>query len=380
VILVRGVTSLGWTCTEALTLHFSGFGPVMKVLTTQSRKMVRPGTCRIRPGGIAFVVMEDARSVQRILQAGQQQTVASKSISVQPYTAPPPGSPAASSGDGTSTSAGSASSARSSSEGPTMAMPAPAKVPATAGLPERPPRQFVCPAGEASSPGRQEAAAAATPPAPQLDCGLWVACRAGEGRAERGSSGTSQGAHGCSSDMGAARQDGTITRCLRSLGQEDPNRVILVRGVTSLGWTCTEALTLHFSGFGPVMKVLTTQSRKMVRPGTCRIRPGGIAFVVMEDARSVQRILQAGQQQTVASKSISVQPYTAPPPGSPAASSGDGTSTSAGSASSARRSSEGPTTCESANQARVRKAARGDESRVVGEAAREAALAGARVG
>ena len=72
--------------------------------------------------------------------------------------------------------------------------------------------------------------------------------------------------------------------CLKSLSQDDPNHVIIARRVHALGAASTEALTLHFSGFGPVRKVLTTQSKKAA--GRCKIRPGGIAYVVMADAKS----------------------------------------------------------------------------------------------
>ncbi|CAK0843608.1 unnamed protein product [Prorocentrum cordatum] len=89
-----------------------------------------------------------------------------------------------------------------------------------------PARRSAGPAGQlgnagaaATAPGRREAAAAAsTPGAEEPGCRTEEACPVG-----------------------------TLTSCLKLLGQEDPGRVVMVRRVNCLGSEAAGALTLHFS-------------------------------------------------------------------------------------------------------------------------------------
>ncbi|CAK0794558.1 unnamed protein product [Prorocentrum cordatum] len=178
----------------------------------------------------------------------------------------------------------------------------------------------------AGLPG-QPAGPPPTAAAAQADCQRACACRAGEHCAERVRRGPPEGASSLGCDSSGANQAGTIGSCLQSLCREDSRHVFVVRRVNTLGFEAPGALALHFSAFGRVRRVLATQSKVAAQSGRSRIRPGGIAYVVMADAESVGRILQTGPQQTVASRIISVEPYA--PLGGASADAARGGSTSA---------------------------------------------------
>ncbi|CAK0873550.1 unnamed protein product [Prorocentrum cordatum] len=218
-------------------------------------------------------------------------------------------------------------------------VPAPASAPAAAGEAGRragaPPRCHAGPPGRAAGPAAAAAAAAtpggavaaATVLAAQADCHEACACRAGGHCAGRVRRGPLEGASEFGYDPSRACQAGTIGSCLQSLCREDSQHVVIVRRVNALGFETSRALATHFSAFGRVRRVLVTQSKVVAPSGRSRTRPGGIAYVVMADAESAGRILQAGPQQTVASRSIAVEPYA--PLGGAAAAAARGGSISA---------------------------------------------------
>ncbi|CAK0836475.1 unnamed protein product [Prorocentrum cordatum] len=160
----------------------------------------------------------------------------------------------------------------------------------------------------AVTPGGQRAVAARTAAGTQ-GCQSAFACSSGEQCAERVRKGLAEGASSLGCDASGANQAGTIGSCLQSLCREDSEHVVVVRRVNTLGIETQGALAKHFSAFGRVRRVLATQSKVATQSGRSRVRAGGIAYVVMADAESVGRILQAGPRQTVASRSISVEPY-----------------------------------------------------------------------
>ncbi|CAK0805625.1 unnamed protein product, partial [Prorocentrum cordatum] len=100
---------------------------------------------------------------------------------------------------------------------------------------------------------------------------------------------------------------------LQALQKEDPDSVFVVRGIHVLGFESPQMLMAHFSTFGEVANVLVSNSKvKPYRRRSARqwrIRPGGIGFVVMADAASVERVLQAGSQQIVGGKSVVLEPF-----------------------------------------------------------------------
>lgn len=111
------------------------------------------------------------------------------------------------------------------------------------------------------------------------------------------------------------QQSLTLGDALRSLMQEDVGCLFLARGVNALGFESEELLTSHYSGYGRVRRVLVVHSKARCWSGgtlsaRTRLRPGSMAFVVMEDADVVERIVrEVGSEQTVAGKRIRVERF-----------------------------------------------------------------------
>jgi len=113
-----------------------------------------------------------------------------------------------------------------------------------------------------------------------------------------------------------AQRKETLGMHLTDMQTEDPRCVFIVRRITSMGFQSQEILTMHFSRYGEVSRVLVAHSK--VKPfrnnptAQPRIRPGSLGFVVMKTAESVELILAGGKEQTVAGVLICVQRFEQP--------------------------------------------------------------------
>jgi hypothetical protein len=104
----------------------------------------------------------------------------------------------------------------------------------------------------------------------------------------------------------------TLGLQLEKLQEEDPDRILIARKISGMGFDSVDLLTAHYSKFGSVFKVLVAHSK--VKPfqakgGQARIRPGSLGFVVMGSTESVQAILDVGKEQVVAGHRIWVEPF-----------------------------------------------------------------------
>lgn len=118
------------------------------------------------------------------------------------------------------------------------------------------------------------------------------------------------------SETHASDQSLTMGEAVRALTQEDTGCLFLVRRVNALGFESEELLRSHYSSYGRVRRVLVVHSRSRCWSGSgtlssrMRLRPGSMAFVVMEDPVVVERIIcQVGREQTVAGKRVRVERF-----------------------------------------------------------------------
>uniref|UniRef100_A0A7S1A065 RRM domain-containing protein n=1 Tax=Noctiluca scintillans TaxID=2966 RepID=A0A7S1A065_NOCSC len=100
---------------------------------------------------------------------------------------------------------------------------------------------------------------------------------------------------------------------LTDLQAEDPNRVLIARKISRMGFRSEEILAKHFSAYGSVKRVLVAHAKVKPRSGARHVRPGSLGFVVMENVEAVERILSAGAEQIVAKCPISVERFKQSP-------------------------------------------------------------------
>lgn len=97
---------------------------------------------------------------------------------------------------------------------------------------------------------------------------------------------------------------------LQALQQEDPQKVLIVRRIHTLGFHSAQKLQDHFSKFGPVKSVLVPYSRVKATPGRrARARTGNIGFVVMQSAHAAQTVLWEGDSQEILGHPIAVTQF-----------------------------------------------------------------------
>eukprot|EP00930_Biecheleria_cincta_P000489 TRINITY_DN10106_c0_g1_i1.p1 TRINITY_DN10106_c0_g1~~TRINITY_DN10106_c0_g1_i1.p1 ORF type:complete len:879 (+),score=201.08 TRINITY_DN10106_c0_g1_i1:199-2835(+) len=107
----------------------------------------------------------------------------------------------------------------------------------------------------------------------------------------------------------------TLRNHLSSLKDEDPRRIFIARRINKLGFESAEIVQHHFAQYGKVRCVLVAHSK--VRPwlsqtSSCRVRPGSLGIIVMEDVESVRRILALGELQIIAGHTTIVQRFSKP--------------------------------------------------------------------
>merc|ERR1740123_689905 len=91
----------------------------------------------------------------------------------------------------------------------------------------------------------------------------------------------------------------TLRMQLRSLIHIDSDRVLIVRKINRLGFASQAVLLQHFSWYGVVERVLVAHSRVKsgcAPPGSLRMRPSGLGFVVMSNVEEAQAILAQGNK------------------------------------------------------------------------------------
>ncbi|CAE8630038.1 unnamed protein product, partial [Polarella glacialis] len=110
----------------------------------------------------------------------------------------------------------------------------------------------------------------------------------------------------------------TLHLHLTDLQNEDPERVFITRRIGKMGFESQRMLEAHFSWYGKVRRVMVSNSKvKSMHTGKndSRIRPGSLGFIVMEDPKSVQLILNEGSRHVVAGCEIRVERFQQRPAG-----------------------------------------------------------------
>jgi len=110
----------------------------------------------------------------------------------------------------------------------------------------------------------------------------------------------------------------TMKSQLQALQFEDPAHVFIVRRLSKLGYSSSEALYLHFSQYGDVKRVHVSHSRaksmRLVsqRPSQSvqwRSRAAALGFIVMADSEATRRIIEDGPEHEVNGVTVSVHPF-----------------------------------------------------------------------
>jgi hypothetical protein len=98
------------------------------------------------------------------------------------------------------------------------------------------------------------------------------------------------------------------------LSQIDPLRIFVARKINRLGLSSAEHLKAYFSKFGIVDEVLVSHSidKSCMKQRGPRIRPAGLAFIVMHQAEDVVEILRHGSDHVVLGVSTCVSAYQRP--------------------------------------------------------------------
>jgi hypothetical protein len=102
-----------------------------------------------------------------------------------------------------------------------------------------------------------------------------------------------------------------IATHLNELEGEDPNKVLILRRINRLGFDSETILKGHYERYGPICKVLLSNSHAK-KPDTgfpVRLRPSGIGYLVFEHAESAAKALEAGETQFVAFAEIRVRAF-----------------------------------------------------------------------
>jgi hypothetical protein len=106
-------------------------------------------------------------------------------------------------------------------------------------------------------------------------------------------------------------QNNNLRSNLNKLSQFDPACIFLVRKINRLGLNSADFLKEYFSKFGMVDSVMVSHSIEKPTPGRRkpRVRPAGLAFIVMSKAEDVASILRLGSEHVVNDVSISASTY-----------------------------------------------------------------------
>jgi hypothetical protein len=106
-------------------------------------------------------------------------------------------------------------------------------------------------------------------------------------------------------------KDNNLRSNLNKLSQYDPACIFLVRKVNKLGLNSADFLKAYFSTLGKVDCVMVSHSIEKPIPGRRkpRVRPAGLAFVIMDSAEDVVSILRLGSEHVVHGVSVCASIY-----------------------------------------------------------------------
>jgi hypothetical protein len=98
---------------------------------------------------------------------------------------------------------------------------------------------------------------------------------------------------------------------MRKMSKVDPERIFMVRKIAKLGFNSDHFLTAHFKQFGTVEQVFVSHSIDKSCPvrDRPRIRPAGVAFVVMSKVEESVRAINDGGEHIVHGVNICVCKY-----------------------------------------------------------------------
>jgi hypothetical protein len=88
-----------------------------------------------------------------------------------------------------------------------------------------------------------------------------------------------------------------IATHMKDLEDEDPDCILMIRHVQRLGFDSAEILRVHYNRYGTVVKVLL--SNRHEKQASARLRPSGIALVLMQNPEDVANVLKVGEVQTI---------------------------------------------------------------------------------
>jgi len=99
-------------------------------------------------------------------------------------------------------------------------------------------------------------------------------------------------------------------RMLPGIG-ENPNCVIYARQVQKLGFESAEILRAHFGQYGQVKEVyLSNAHQKVGKPKfAVRVRPSGIAWILMAEQASAAAIFAAGEEHLIDGLAIRIRRF-----------------------------------------------------------------------
>lgn len=109
----------------------------------------------------------------------------------------------------------------------------------------------------------------------------------------------------------------TLSTSLRFLEeQEDPDTLLVVRGISKLGFKAVRSLKQHFASHGTVVRVLLAHSTAIQygvnedQGPQVKRRPSNLGFVQVASAEVAQAILAQGPSQNVEGVAVRVQQFT----------------------------------------------------------------------
>lgn len=268
VFLVRKIGSLGLSATRSLNLHFETQGTVERVLipTSYAMSSCRSFVRRVRSPNLAFVVMQDAADVAQVIQQGHEQTIDGHKVLVEKHR--------------------QLKHQDESSDEEDMRMRSDLQKHSLADLSMS---DEVSTRGSTSREDDSDSGTV-TDPCEDLEESYTSHHKPEVPQVTK------------SSGQAKAHQDlRTMRDVLSELSSTPSERVLVVRKIGRLGGGAASILRLHFEAQGAVEQLLIPSSYVM---SSChgfvrRMRRSNLAFVVMEEAADVARVMQQGREQMI---------------------------------------------------------------------------------
>jgi hypothetical protein len=106
-----------------------------------------------------------------------------------------------------------------------------------------------------------------------------------------------------------------LGKILNELEDEDPNCIVFARKIQRLGFNSDEILRKHYEQYGEVRKVLLSNAHEYSQCAEntsslgVRMRPSGLALILMADPKAAANIFAAGSFQRVQGVDVQVRPF-----------------------------------------------------------------------